>query len=57
MKVYFYIDPKAGRLRFKAISDVNHVIFERFKENNIVFSYPHAQITLDKPGVRDSQML
>jgi small conductance mechanosensitive channel len=44
---YFYFDPKAGKLRFRVVSEVNQVLSALFHEWGISFSYSHAAYTMD----------
>lgn len=45
--IFFYFDPKAGKLRFRVISEVNMAVSEFFKEQHISFAYPHTTVTFD----------
>lgn len=47
MTAYFYFDPKAGKLRFRVISEVNIALSEFFREQQIAFAYPHSAKTFD----------
>lgn len=45
--IYFYIDPNAGKMRRRAISEINIAIAKAFKEAWITFAYPHTVITVE----------
>ena len=51
LTAYFYFDPKAGKLRFRVISEVNIALAEYFKEHGISFAYPHEVKTFDTQDV------
>lgn len=44
---YFYFDPKAGKLRFRVISEVHLALVAYCTTHDIVFSYPHEIKTVD----------
>jgi len=48
LRVRFFIDPNGDVHSKNAISHVNDIINETFKENNIVIPYPHTTVTVDK---------
>ncbi len=47
IRVYFYIDPTAGKLIPVAKSEVNDAIYAAFNKESIVIPYPHSTITVD----------
>jgi small-conductance mechanosensitive channel len=51
LTAYFYFDPKAGKLRFRVISEVNIALAQYFKEHGISFAYPHEVKTFDTQDV------
>lgn len=55
--IYFYIDPKAGRLRFRAVSDVSHAIADIFTAHGISFTLPHTVITVDPLHPREQEVI
>mgnify|MGYP002375758015 CR=1 FL=1 len=52
---YFYFDPKAGKLRFRVVSEVNQALAVLFQELWISFSYNHMTYTMDAhdPTIHD----
>ena len=47
IRVFFYIDPTAGKLIPVAKSEVNDAIYAAFNKESIVIPYPHSTITVD----------
>ncbi len=47
IKIYFYIDPTAGKLMAVAKAEVNDAIYASFVQEGIVIPYPHSTITVD----------
>jgi len=47
IKIYFYIDPTAGKLMAIAKAEVNDAIYAAFVKEWIVIPYPHSTITVD----------
>lgn len=47
LSMYFYFDPKAGKLRFRVISEVNQALAWLFNELWISFVYNHMTYTMD----------
>lgn len=47
IRIFFYIDPTAGKLIPVAQSEVNDVIYAAFIKEWIVIPYPHSTITVD----------
>lgn len=47
LQVFFYFDPKGGKIIPVATSEVHKAIMDALRKNNIVIPYPHTTLTVD----------
>jgi small-conductance mechanosensitive channel len=45
--VFFYFDPKGGKIIPVATSEVHTAIMDALRKNDIVIPYPHTTLTVD----------